>query len=178
MKGMFKSFAESHQRKISDTFSKKKISFERNLRRKSGSFLEKNQNWWAHHFWSIKYFFKRFVSNEMYFHAVSSEPSTNIFWSLFKVKNFIWTKLALKKRLGFQKSQNWGAQHFWSSQYFFKRFVSYERFFPAVSREPSASFSDPFSQGIFNLNKTCAEKVSRFSKKNQNWFAHHFWNSQ
>ena len=52
---------------------------------------------------------------------------------------FTWTKLALKKQLGSQKSKNRGKHHFWSSHTFFKRFILIERYIQAVSKEPSTN---------------------------------------
>ena len=63
----------------------------------------------------------------------------------FRREKFIWIKVALKKRLGFRKGQNWGEHQFRSSQNFFSRLLSTERYIQVLSREPLKNFSDPVS---------------------------------
>ena len=138
MKGISKWLPKSPQRRISDPFSKRYNHLKKSCAERLASFSRKQKLKGAH-FLEFSIVFQAVCLKWKVYPSGFQRPINEQFLIVFRREIFIWTKLALKKRLGFQESKNWDAHLVWSSEYFLKRFDLDERYNQVFSKELSTN---------------------------------------
>ena len=177
MKGIPKWFPKSHQRTISDPFSKRYNHLNKSCAETLARFSKK-QDFKIAQFAELSKFchsvcFKWNVCPTAFQRAIKEH-----FLMAFRKELFISPKLATKDWLVFLKSQNWEPHPFWSSQYFLKFFVSIEKVYPSGFQTAiNEQFLIPPRREMFIWTKLAPINRRGF-QKSKDWVARRFWSSQ